>query len=97
GSSPLNVAVDPAFPPTVGPQFRIIDNQGAAAVSGTFAGLPQGATLFAGGSAFVVSYTGGTGNDVVLTTTAVPEPTAAAALGLAALGLLARRRGRRRA
>src|SRR5207244_8657071 len=35
-------------------------------VTGTFAGLPQGATVAVGGLGFTVSYTGGSGNDVVL-------------------------------
>ncbi len=34
---------------------------------GTFNGLAQGVTLFINGVPFRISYTGGTGNDVVLT------------------------------
>jgi hypothetical protein len=53
-------------------QFMIIDNTGNNAVSGTFAGLPQGSEvmvpLTGGGTApYQISYTGGDGNDVVLT------------------------------
>ena len=42
-------------------------NDGSDAVSGTFAGLAQGATTDIGGNAFTISYVGGDGNDVVLT------------------------------
>ena len=38
-------------------------------MTGTFAGLPQGATFLAGGQLFAISYIGGTGNDIVVTRT----------------------------
>jgi autotransporter-associated beta strand protein len=47
--------------------YLILNNTGASPVSGTFAGLPQNALMFASNHAFRISYTGGTGNDVVLT------------------------------
>ena len=51
-----------------GESFVIINNDGTDAVSGTFAGLAQGATVTAGTTDFTISYTGGTdNNDVVLT------------------------------
>ena len=51
-----------------GTTFRIIDNSGNAnAVSGTFAGLPQNAEFYEDGQWWRISYTGGSGNDVVLT------------------------------
>lgn len=57
------------FKPVAGTQFTIIDNDGNAdAVTGTFNGLAEGARLSRGGSVFTISYTGGDGNDVVLTT-----------------------------
>jgi hypothetical protein len=34
----------------------------------------QGTTVSSGGNTFAINYTGGTGNDVVLTATATPEP-----------------------
>ena len=49
----------------------------AFAVNGTFNGLPQGSSVTAAGKSFTISYTGGTGNDVVLTAaspTAVSVP-----------------------
>ncbi len=57
----------PGFTPAFGDVFRIIDNDGADAVLGTFAGLPEGTTFTTNGLAFRVSYTGGSGNDVTLT------------------------------
>ncbi|WP_074307747.1 beta strand repeat-containing protein [Singulisphaera sp. GP187] len=48
-------------------QLLILNNTGAAAINGTFAGLPQGATVVVANEAFQISYTGGDGNDVVLT------------------------------
>ncbi len=64
----LNVNL--GFTPAVGSAFMLIQNDGKDAVVGTFAGLPQGATLVLDGMTFQISYTGGTGNDVVLTRTA---------------------------
>ena len=46
--------------------ITLIDNLGPDPVNGTFAGLPEGATVTAGGGQYTISYVGGTGNDVVL-------------------------------
>ena len=48
-------------------RMTLIDNDGNDPVIGTFANLPQGATFERGGHVFHISYTGGTGNDVVVT------------------------------
>jgi autotransporter-associated beta strand protein len=58
-------------------QYILINNDGAGAgaVSGTFAGLAEGATLTANnGAHFAISYHGGAGKDVVLTQTSAPAP-----------------------
>jgi hypothetical protein len=55
------------FTPATGSKFTIIDNDGADAVVGTFNGQAQGMTVHIGGRPFSISYTGGNGNDVVLT------------------------------
>jgi FG-GAP-like repeat len=55
------------FTPQVGDSFEIINNDGTDAVTGTFAGLPEGASFTLGGTTFSITYKGGTGNDVVLT------------------------------
>jgi autotransporter-associated beta strand protein len=46
--------------------FILIDNDGADPVIGTFSGLPEGATVSAGGMSFRITYAGGDGNDVVI-------------------------------
>ncbi|HSY18729.1 MAG TPA: hypothetical protein VK815_10360, partial [Candidatus Acidoferrales bacterium] len=52
--------------------YTIINNDVADAVSGTFAGLAEGATLVANdGAHYTISYHGGSGNDVVLTQTSL--------------------------
>jgi autotransporter-associated beta strand protein/parallel beta-helix repeat protein len=63
----LNVNLGTGFTPALGSAFVLIQNDGLDAVVGTFAGLPQGATLLLNGMTFQISYAGGTGNDVVLT------------------------------
>lgn len=55
------------FIPQVDDPFLIVDNRGTNSVLGTFSGLPEGATITANGTSFRITYTGGTGNDVVLT------------------------------
>jgi hypothetical protein len=59
--------LQPGFAATVGNAFLILVNDGTDAITGTFAGLPEGATFSAGGQYFSISYQAGTGNDVVLT------------------------------
>lgn len=78
-----------------GNTFTIIDNDGIDPVTGTFAGLPQGAVIPGGpaGLSYIVSYVGGTGNDVVLTAIApgtIPalDPRALIALAFV-LGMIA--------
>jgi hypothetical protein len=56
--------------PAPGQTFVVVNNDGADAVTGTFNGLPEGATIpnFLGSSLSAsISYTGGDGNDAVLT------------------------------
>jgi hypothetical protein len=72
GGSTLSVDLNGNFRPTNGVQFLIIENDGADPVSGTFAGLPEGAVFGGDGLPFRISYIGGTGNDVVITRLAAP-------------------------
>lgn len=79
------------FAPAEGSNFFLIDNLSGQAISGTFAGLSNGATFLVGGQLFQISYFGDSstnsftgGNDVVIQ--AIPEPSVA---GLIALGALA--------
>ncbi len=54
--------------------FTLINNDASDAVTGTFTGLPQNKKFYLGGELFQISYTGGTGNDVVLTRLVTPPP-----------------------
>jgi hypothetical protein len=87
------------FVPQLGQQFTLLDNDATDPVNGTFSGLSEGSLVRSGSTFFQISYTGGTGNDVVLTV--VPPPvvpatppwaSAAALLALATAGITARRR-----
>ena len=77
------------FVPIDAMTFTLVNNDATDAVSGTFSGIPNGATILAAGSAFTINYAGGDGNDVVLTT--IPEPGSASLL-LTGIALLAPRR-----
>lgn len=68
GNAQLVVTQMLAFVPPVGSSFQIITNDSNDAVIGTFAGIPQNGFFTNGSTVFQISYTGGTGNDVVLTT-----------------------------
>ncbi len=54
--------------------YTIIRNDGADAVNGTYAGLAEGAHVTEGSAHWTISYTGGDGNDVVLTAVGAPAP-----------------------
>jgi hypothetical protein len=66
----LSITLLPSF---AGGSFTLIDNRSSTAVSGTFFNLPQGALITDESATFSISYTGGDGNDVVLTS--VPSQT----------------------
>jgi hypothetical protein len=62
----LDLVAAPAI--AAGGTFRLIDNTGTSiAVTGTFSGLPEGAQFYEDAQWWRITYTGGTGNDVVLT------------------------------
>ena len=46
--------------------FILIDNDDLDAITGEFAGLPDGATVTTGQTNFVIDYQGGDGNDLLL-------------------------------
>jgi autotransporter-associated beta strand protein len=80
---------------TNGSSFTIVDNtNGITSISGTFVGLSEGSTITVGSNTFIISYAGGTGNDITLTVSAVPEPATYAAIfgALALVGTYWRRR-----
>jgi autotransporter-associated beta strand protein len=67
GAVSLNGNITVTGTPTIGAVLTIIANDGADAVTGTFTGLAEGATVNSGGQQYEISYAGGTGNDVTLT------------------------------
>lgn len=58
--------------PALGTAFSILDKKSDGPVTGTFAGLPEGATVLANGYLLAISYAGGDGNDVTLTVASLP-------------------------
>lgn len=68
----LQVHYPGAVPPP-GTSFVILANDGADPVIGTFAGLPEGTTFAVGPTSMQITYTGGTGNDVVVTVFSGPK------------------------
>lgn len=68
--SGVDLVLSGSHVPVGGQTFTIVNHDLVDAVTGTFNGLPQGATLsnFLGsGLSAILSYTGGDGNDVVIT------------------------------
>ena len=66
----VDLVLNGTYTPTSGQSFLIVQNDGTDAIIGTFNGLAEGAMIanFLGsGRSVTISYTGGTGNDVVLT------------------------------
>jgi fibronectin-binding autotransporter adhesin len=70
GGSTLSMSV--GYTPVIGDSYTIISKTSGGAVSGTFAGLAEGDFLTVGGKTYKISYTGGDGNDVVITRAHVP-------------------------
>lgn len=71
GSVNLNGAtlnLQPNFAAGAGAAFFILVNNGAGAITGTFAGLPEGAVFQADGQYFSISYQAGAGNKNVVVT-----------------------------
>lgn len=62
----LSAAAVNGYNPTAGDTIVIINNDDADAISGTFNGLAEGATVTIDGEPYALSYTGGDGNDAVL-------------------------------
>jgi hypothetical protein len=65
------------FTSATGDAFTIINKTSGGAVTGTFAGLAEGATFVSSGRTYQITYVGGDGNDVVITdiTQGGPTPT----------------------
>jgi autotransporter-associated beta strand protein len=65
GGATLSLSL--GFTPTGTDQFTILKNNGSGSITGTFAGLAEGAIVTASGEQFKLTYKGGAGHDVVLT------------------------------
>lgn len=83
GNATLNVTT--GFTPVAGNSFVIVNNDGSDAVTGTFSGLAQGSIFSVNGITFQISYTGGSGNDVVLTVVTVTCDTLTIPTGITTL------------
>jgi autotransporter-associated beta strand protein len=70
----LSLTIASGFTPSANTPFDILVNQSGTPVTGTFAGLPEGAVTSANGQFFAITYHGGTGNDIVLTPSTPPVP-----------------------
>jgi hypothetical protein len=66
GGSTLHLVL--SFEPPLGSSYEIVAPSGSGPALGTFAGLPEGATLSQGGFTFQITYQGGTGGNSVIVT-----------------------------
>lgn len=67
GNSVLDINLETGFTPTLGDTFTIVDIAGTETVLGTFNSLAEGGFLLVDDNTFMISYTAGDGNDIVLT------------------------------
>ncbi len=84
-----------SFGATGTPMEILLVNNINNSVTGTFAGLAEGATIsIGGGKTGTLSYVGGDGNDISVTVlaAAIPEPSSVLLASLGLMGLVARRR-----
>lgn len=69
----LDLSLLDLFEPRFGQSYTIVDNDGADAVVGAFAGYADGAVFMLDGRLMTITYQGGDGNDIVVSKT--PPPT----------------------
>jgi hypothetical protein len=69
----LNIALVNGYAPAVNDSFIIVNNDGTDAVTGTFAGLADGAKSTLGGYTYQINYDAGDGNDITLLVTGTPS------------------------
>jgi autotransporter-associated beta strand protein len=61
----LDIIAPPGL--AIGTSYTILNKTSAGSVSGSFTGKPAGSTFTASGYTWQITYTGGTGNDIVIT------------------------------
>ncbi len=71
----LNLSVGNGFAPVGGTAFDILVNNGVSAITGTFTGLAEGATVTIDGDTFKITYVGGTSHHDVVLTAVTPTTT----------------------
>jgi hypothetical protein len=66
---PIKTAVSRLMPSTHVPlsDFKSFNKIANTPISGTFSNMPDGSTITVGNNTYLVSYEGGTGNDLTLT------------------------------
>jgi len=60
------LVLDLGYDAVLGDRITLLSNTDDSPIAGTFAGLPEGGTLYLEGHLFSISYQGGDGNDIVL-------------------------------
>jgi hypothetical protein len=93
--SNISISIINGYNPAVGSSYTVLNNDGSTdLVLGQFT---QGTAVTASnGQVFTIDYTGGDGNDIVLTATAIPEPGTWAMMVMGIGLLLAAQKARRR-
>jgi autotransporter-associated beta strand protein len=66
------LALTLGFSPALGDTFTIVSNNSGMPITGTFTGLAQNVVFSTGGTPWQINYSGGSGNDVVLTRVRAP-------------------------
>jgi hypothetical protein len=69
------------YTPALGDTFRVLDNTGTNPIMGNFQGWLEGALVAINGTNFLITYRGGTGNDVTLTRTETSPLSARVTIG----------------
>ncbi len=66
-TGPPNLVLSGSYVPVAGNSFILVNNDGTDAITGAFNGRAEGSTFTFNGVPMKITYTGGTGNDVVIT------------------------------
>ncbi|MCB1202810.1 MAG: S8 family serine peptidase [Verrucomicrobiae bacterium] len=82
----VNLSLALGYEPAINDELVLVENTSDSPIGGVFSGLPQGAPLYLvynnATYGFRISYTGGDGNDVVITHEIVPQELTVASVGV---------------